>query len=62
MRRKEREAETVALILPLYRKYGSETDCHIELFDAAHAELPEMRKLILEWMDRYLIDKTSATQ
>jgi hypothetical protein len=25
-------------------------------------ELPEMRKLILEWMDRYLIDKSPATQ
>jgi dienelactone hydrolase len=43
-------------LLPLYRQYGRETDCHIELFDAAHAELPEMRKLILEWMDRYLLD------
>src|SRR5271157_4097575 len=40
-------------LLPLYRHYGSERDCRIELFDAAHVELPEMRKLILEWMDRY---------
>ena len=46
-------------LLPLYRKYGKETDCHIELFDAAHVELPEMRKLILEWLDRYLVARTS---
>ena len=47
-------------LLPLYRQYGRETDCRIELFDAAHVELPEMRKLILEWMDRYLIEKKAA--
>jgi len=41
-------------LLPLYRQYGKESDCHIELFDCAHAELPEMRALILDWMDRYL--------
>ncbi len=40
------------LLLPLYRKYGSEHDCRIELFDCAHEELPEMRTLILEWMGR----------
>jgi hypothetical protein len=49
-------------LLPLYRKYGREPDCRIELFDSAHVELPEMRKLILEWMDRYLIDKNPATR
>ncbi len=42
-------------LLPLYRKYGAEADLHIELFDCAHQELPAMRKLILEWMDRYLV-------
>jgi len=42
-------------LLPLYRQYGKEADCRIELFDSAHVELPEMRKLILEWMDRFLI-------
>jgi len=42
-------------LLPLYREYGNPADCHIELFDCAHVELPEMRKLILEWMDRYLV-------
>lgn len=44
-------------LLPLYRKYGKESDCHIELFDCEHVELPEMRKLILEWMDRELVGK-----
>lgn len=43
-------------LLPLYRKYGREPDCRVELFDAAHVELPAMRALILEWMDRYLAD------
>jgi dienelactone hydrolase len=47
-------------LLPLYHQYGSETDCRIELFDCAHVELPEMRKLILEWMDRYLVAKSSV--
>jgi dienelactone hydrolase len=41
-------------LLPLYRTHGSESDCRIELFDCAHLELPAMRRLILEWMDRYL--------
>ena len=42
-------------LLPLYRKHGKETDLHIELFNCAHVELPDMRKLILEWMDRFLV-------
>jgi hypothetical protein len=46
-------------LLPLYREYGKEVDCRIELFDSAHVELPEMRKLILAWMDHYLT-KTSS--
>lgn len=41
-------------LLPLYRQHGKEQDCRIELFDCAHQELPEMRKLILEWMDMQL--------
>jgi len=45
-------------LLPLYRKYGKESDCHIELFDCEHQELPEMRKLIVEWMDRELVGRT----
>ena len=42
-------------LLPLYRKYGKEEDCKIELFDCPHVELPEMRKLILDWIDKYLV-------
>jgi hypothetical protein len=41
-------------LLPLYGRYGKEADCHVELFDCEHVELPEMRALILQWMDRYL--------
>ena len=42
-------------LMPLYRTYGREEDLRIELFDCAHQELPEMRELILKWMDRYLV-------
>lgn len=42
-------------LLPLYRRYGHEEDCCIELFDCAHQELPEMRAQILSWMDRHLV-------
>jgi dienelactone hydrolase len=42
-------------LLPLYRTYGRAEDCRIELFDCAHQELPEMRRQILAWMDKYLI-------
>src|SRR5215467_808312 len=42
-------------LVPLYREHGKESDCHIELFDCEHVELPEMRKVILEWMDRELV-------
>ncbi|HEV2698781.1 MAG TPA: alpha/beta hydrolase family protein, partial [Terriglobales bacterium] len=41
-------------LLPLYRLHGNEQDCRIELYDCPHVELPEMRKVILEWMDRHL--------
>jgi hypothetical protein len=41
-------------LLPLYQKYGKTEDCHIELFDCPHVELPQMRQLILGWMDKYL--------
>jgi hypothetical protein len=47
-------------LLPLYRKYGKDADCRVDLFEAAHEELPEMRKLILAWMDRYLTRTGSA--
>ena len=42
-------------LLPLYREHGRESDCRIELFDCEHVELPAMRALIVEWMDRYLV-------
>ncbi len=43
-------------LMPLYQKYGRGEDCRIELFDCGHEELPEMRKLVLEWMDRHLVN------
>ncbi len=42
-------------LLPLYAKHGRERDCAVELFDCAHVELPEMRRLILDWMDLHLV-------
>jgi dienelactone hydrolase len=39
----------------LYARYGKAEDCRIELFDCGHEELPEMRKLVLEWLDRCLV-------
>ena len=42
-------------LLPLFRQYGREEDCRIELFDCGHKELPEMRAIILEWLDKYLV-------
>lgn len=45
-------------LLPLYRTYGREQDCEIELFDCAHQELPEMRKQILQWMDQDLVTRS----
>ncbi|HTT19660.1 MAG TPA: acetylxylan esterase [Candidatus Sulfotelmatobacter sp.] len=45
-------------LLPLYREHGREADCRIELFDCEHVELPVMRKLILQWMDRFLVAET----
>ncbi len=49
-------------LLPLYRKYGKESDCRIELFDCAHVELPEMRTLVLEWMDHFLGERALHPQ
>lgn len=48
-------------LLPLYRQHGKERDCRIELFDCPHVELPEMRKLVLEWMDRYLVKQSKLS-
>lgn len=41
-------------LMPLYRRYGNEADCRIELFDCGHEETPEMRRLVSAWLDRYL--------
>lgn len=42
-------------LLPLYEKQGLREDCRIELFDCPHEELPEMREIILGWLDKYLL-------
>jgi cephalosporin-C deacetylase-like acetyl esterase len=47
-------------LLPLYQKYGKLKDCHIEMFECPHWELPQMRKLIVEWMDTYLVKPTTS--
>lgn len=44
-------------LMPLYRKYGREEDCHVELFDCGHEERPEMRTLVSAWLDKYLVQK-----
>lgn len=41
---------------PLYQKFGNAEDCRIDLFDCGHEELPEMRRLVLDWMDRHLVN------
>jgi hypothetical protein len=46
-------------LMPLYEKFGRPEDCHIEMFDCSHWELPSMRKLVLEWMDAYLLSPTN---
>jgi hypothetical protein len=47
-------------VFPLYRQHGREGDCRIELFDCGHQETPEMRQIVLSWLDRYLVDRTGA--
>ncbi|HNY87884.1 MAG TPA: hypothetical protein PKN23_15385, partial [Candidatus Hydrogenedentes bacterium] len=47
-------------VMPLYAEAGKADDCRIELFDCAHEELPEMRRLILDWMDRHLARPANA--
>jgi acetyl esterase/lipase len=39
-------------VRPLYARHGRAEDCRIELFDCGHEETPEMRKLVLEWLDK----------
>jgi hypothetical protein len=42
-------------LLPLYARHGRAEDCRIELFDCGHRETPAMRRLVSEWLDRYLV-------
>jgi hypothetical protein len=42
-------------LLPLYARHGRKEDCRIDLFDCGHEETPEMRKLVIEWLERYLV-------
>jgi cephalosporin-C deacetylase-like acetyl esterase len=42
-------------LLPLYAKYGRVDDCRIELFDCPHEELPEMREIVVGWLDKHLV-------
>jgi hypothetical protein len=41
----------------LYREYGEVEDCVIDLFNCGHEELPEMRQIILNSLDKYLVKK-----
>ena len=41
-------------LLPLYRQYGREQDCRIDLFDCAHEETPGMRSLVIDWLRKHL--------
>ncbi len=45
-------------LYPLYEKFRKPEDCGIELFDCAHQELPEMRNLVMAWMDRHLANRS----
>jgi hypothetical protein len=42
-------------LLSLYERHGRKEDCRLELFDCGHEETPAMRKLVLEWLDRFLV-------
>lgn len=43
-------------LMQRYKRYGRTEDCRIELFDCGHEETPEMRKVVSEWLDRYLVN------
>jgi len=47
-------------LLPLYRKFGREADCRIELEDCGHEETPTMRAAVLQWFDQHLSIPSSA--
>ncbi|HKQ86691.1 MAG TPA: hypothetical protein VJS43_07975, partial [Candidatus Acidoferrales bacterium] len=42
-------------VYPLYRAHGQEHDCRVELFDCGHEETPEMRALVIEWLQKHLV-------
>jgi hypothetical protein len=42
-------------LMPLYEKHGRKEDCRVELFNCPHEETPEMRQIILDWLDKYLV-------
>lgn len=42
-------------LVPFYTQYGRPEDLRIELFDCGHGEAPEMRAIVLEWLDTYLV-------
>jgi hypothetical protein len=42
-------------VRPLYERFGRAEDCRIELFDCGHEETPEMRRVVAEAFDRYLL-------
>ncbi|MFO0876112.1 MAG: acetylxylan esterase [Gemmataceae bacterium] len=44
-----------AHLQPLYARHGNADDCRIELFDSGHEETPAMRRLVLDWLQRYLV-------
>ncbi|HYF52506.1 MAG TPA: alpha/beta hydrolase family protein [Planctomycetota bacterium] len=43
-------------LAPLYKKFGKPEDCRVELFNCGHREIPEMRAIMLEWLDRYFVN------
>lgn len=42
---------------PLYSRFGKEEDVRIDLFDCGHEELPEMRRIISDWLDKHLVNE-----
>jgi len=40
-------------LAPLYGRYGRQQDCRIELFDCGHQETPQMRAIVVEWLERF---------
>jgi dienelactone hydrolase len=42
-------------VMSLYERHGKREDCRIELLESGHEETPPMRRLVLEWLDKYLV-------